>query len=300
MMVGGRTVLHAGGDGRSSGVGIVISEEISKEVARVERWNGLIIMTWAIIRKQLVCVMAVYGPQAGRTEAEKQEFRDALLMMIGMVELETLLCTAGDVNAHIGETEPGEVGNVGKYGWGTRNREGQALVELIARNGLAFVGSFFQKRESHTITYRSGHHNTELDVLLIRKEQLWKIKDGETIPGEHTTTQHNQVVFVVRMVRTKPNKIVGRKTIKWWKCKDGIAIEYRERVKVKYEELGEEVDDVEEEWKQYKDVFVGNAEELCVRSTGWVEKQEITRNGGQPKSHQQYVKRRKAGRLLQI
>ena len=47
------------------------------------------------------------------------------------------------------------------------------------------------------------------------------------------------------MKRTKPNKIVGRKTIKWWKCIDGVAIEYRERVK--YEELGEEVDYIDEE-----------------------------------------------------
>ena len=144
----------------------MISEEISMEVVRVESWNGRIIMAWAMIRKQLVCVMSVYGPQTGRTEAEKQEFRDALEMMIGMVELETLLCIAGDFNAHIGETEPGEEENVGKFGWGTRNREGQALVELIARNGLAFVGSFFQKRESHKITYRSGHHKTELDLVL--------------------------------------------------------------------------------------------------------------------------------------
>ena len=82
MMVGGRKLLHAGGDGRSSGVGIVISEEIIKEVVRVERWKGRIIMAWAMIRKQLVCVMSVYGPQTGRTEAEKQEFIDALEMMI--------------------------------------------------------------------------------------------------------------------------------------------------------------------------------------------------------------------------
>ena len=33
-------------------------------------------------------------------------------------------------------------------------------------------------------------------------------------------------------------------------------------MKLKYEELGEEVDDVEEGWKTYKDAFVGNAEEL--------------------------------------
>ena len=62
--------------------------------------------------------VCVYGPQTGRTEAEKQEFRDALDMMIGMVELETLLCIAGYFNAHIGETEPGEEENVGKCGGG--------------------------------------------------------------------------------------------------------------------------------------------------------------------------------------
>ena len=47
-----------------------------------------------------------------------------------------------------------------------------------------------------------------LDLMLIRKEQLWKIKDGKAIAGEHTTTQHKPVVFVVRMKRTKPNKVV--------------------------------------------------------------------------------------------
>ena len=54
-------------------------------------------------------------------------------------------------------------------------------------------------------------------MVLIRKEQLWKIKDYKAIPGEHTTTQHNQVVFAVRRKMTKPNKIVGRKTTKFWK-----------------------------------------------------------------------------------
>ena len=49
---------------------MVISEEISKEVVRVERWKGRIIMAWAMIRKQRVCLMSVYRPQTGRTEAE--------------------------------------------------------------------------------------------------------------------------------------------------------------------------------------------------------------------------------------
>ena len=136
MMVGRRKLLNAGGDGRCSGVGIVISEEISKEVVRVERWKGRIIMAWAMISKQLVCVMSVYGPQTGRTEAEKQEFRDALEMMIGMVELETLLCIAGDFNAHIGETEPGE----GKYGWGDKESRWPSSGGAFGKKWLSLRG----------------------------------------------------------------------------------------------------------------------------------------------------------------
>ena len=48
--------------------------------------------------------------------------------------------------------ELGEEECVGKFGWGTRNREGQELVELAARYGMAIAGPFFQKQESHKIT----------------------------------------------------------------------------------------------------------------------------------------------------
>ena len=35
-------MLHAGGDGSSNGVDIIVNVEISKEVVRVEKWHG----TW--------------------------------------------------------------------------------------------------------------------------------------------------------------------------------------------------------------------------------------------------------------
>ena len=54
--------------------------------------------------------------------------------------------------------ELGDEENMGRFGWGTRNREGQELVEML-RDGLAVAGTFFQK-ESHKITYRSGRHKT--------------------------------------------------------------------------------------------------------------------------------------------
>ena len=47
-----------------------------------------------------------------------------------------------------------------------------------------------------------------------------------------------------------------------------MTVEYRERVRRKYEELDAEKGTVEGEWRKYKDEFVGVAEELCGRTSG--------------------------------
>jgi len=79
---------------------------------------------------------------------------------MGMVELEVRLCIAGDFITHVGVAKLGEEEHFGKFGWGTRKREGQEMVELVAWNGMATAGSFFQKWENNKITYRSGHQRT--------------------------------------------------------------------------------------------------------------------------------------------
>ena len=92
-MMGGYKLLHAGGDGRSNGVGIIVPEKISKTVVRVERWKGRIVMAWLMIRKQMICVMYVYGPQTRRLEAEKEEFRVSFGEDDGILYCGRLQCT---------------------------------------------------------------------------------------------------------------------------------------------------------------------------------------------------------------
>ena len=66
---------------RSNGVGIIVNVEISKEVVRMERWQGRIIAVWMMIRQD------IYGPQTGRTEAEKKAFRgEEVGRMAGLIE----------------------------------------------------------------------------------------------------------------------------------------------------------------------------------------------------------------------
>ena len=122
----------------------------------------------------MVCVICVYGPQTGRTKAEKEAFREEVDRLAGLSDGQTMLCVAVDFNAHIGLVEPGpgDQESIERFGYrehGTRNTEGRELVAMLRRNGLAVAGTFFQKKESHKFTYRSGRSKTELDLLVVRQ-----------------------------------------------------------------------------------------------------------------------------------
>ena len=43
----------------------------------------------------------------------------------GLIDGQTMLCVAGDFNVHIGVVEPEDEESIGRFGWGTRNREGR-------------------------------------------------------------------------------------------------------------------------------------------------------------------------------
>ena len=60
---------------------------------------------------------------------------------------------------------------------------------------------------------------------------------------------------------------MGPKNSKWWNCKDEMMVEYREKVRKNYDELDAKMVIMEGEWRQYKDAFVGVAEELCGRTS---------------------------------
>ena len=85
---------------------------------------------------------------------------------------------------------------------------------------------------------------------------------------------------------------MGPNNSKLWKCKDDMPVEYRERVKRKYEELDAEKGTVEGEWRQYKDAFVEVAEELCGRTKGGkeVHREAETKDGGRKRWRRQWGK----------
>ena len=223
-----------------------MNEEYSKKVIRVERWGGTIIAVWTLVGGQMMCILSVYAPQTGRTQRDKDAFRSNLEEIIGHVELETVLVVAGDMNAHMGKRQNSEE-TVGKYGWGSRNREGQDLLEMLARNQLVVVNSFFQKRESHKITYKSGNNRTEIDLLIVRSCQRNKVRDCNVLAGQHVTSQHKPLVYERWIRRDKQRRRKRRQVIRWWKCERAVMEKYKREVDRKFRLLKQQMEDVESE-----------------------------------------------------
>ena len=55
-----------------------------------------------------------------------------------------------------------------------RERVRRKYEELDAEKGTV---------EGHKITYRSGRYTTELDLLVVRQQQLSRVKDCKTLAG---------------------------------------------------------------------------------------------------------------------
>ena len=64
-------------------------------------------------------------------------------------------------------------------------------------------GHVFKKKESHKFTYRSGRYKTELDLLVVRHQQLRRVKDRKALAEKYVTTHHKPIDFVVCMKKWK-------------------------------------------------------------------------------------------------
>ncbi|CAH2228413.1 jg2166 [Pararge aegeria aegeria] len=74
----------------------------------------------------------------------------------------------GDFNAKIGKAKPGESLIIHKYGYGTRNKRGEALIDFAHEKNLPILNTFFKKKEKRKWTWRSpdGSTKNEIDFIL--------------------------------------------------------------------------------------------------------------------------------------
>ena len=126
-----------------------------------------------------------------------------------------------DLNGHVGDKRDGFEREHGGNGYGQRNDEGEDVLRFAKAYNLAIVNTFFNKREDHIITYKSGQRSFTIDYILTRRPNLKSVKDCKVIPGESIAAQHRILVMEYRIRQNKRRQPRTReRQIRWWKIRN--------------------------------------------------------------------------------
>ena len=122
------------------------------------------------------------------------------------------------MNGHVGR----DVDGYGGMGFGTKNAEGERILEFGDAAGMVVCNTFFRKEDSKLITYQSGDNRSMIYYLMVKKADCCLVKD---ISSEECVPQHRMVIGKL-VIPMKPQK---KKIVKFvpkprvWKLKDEIV-----------------------------------------------------------------------------
>ncbi|EYC32506.1 hypothetical protein Y032_0003g1618 [Ancylostoma ceylanicum] len=139
-----------------NGVGIVISETFRNYVTAADCISDRLMGVKVDTGKVTMRMISTYAPQVGCTTEEKSSFYEDLEQYVHSIEDEEVLLLGGDLNGHIGEEREGFDRWHGGYSYGTRNEEGQRILEFAAMSDLVIANTQFRKRKSLLVTFTSG------------------------------------------------------------------------------------------------------------------------------------------------
>ena len=97
----------SGNDAEFGGVGILVKEKISGNAVEVRRKSDRVMAIVLILGREVMRVICAYGPQSGRTDAEKVHFYDEMGSEWDLGSSSKIIVSLGDFNGHVGKCAEG-------------------------------------------------------------------------------------------------------------------------------------------------------------------------------------------------
>ncbi|KAK3553266.1 hypothetical protein QTP86_032776 [Hemibagrus guttatus] len=228
----GFKLFYYGVDSKRNGVGVVLKEDFVRNVLEVKRVSDRVMSLKLEIEGVMLNVVSGYAPQVGCELEEKERFWSELDEVMESIPTGERVVIGADFNGHVGEGNTGDEEVMGKFGVKERNLEGQMVVDFAKRMDMGVVNTYFQKREEHRVTYKSGGRRTQVDYILCRRGNLKEISDCKVVVGESVARQHRMVVCRMTLMVCKKKRSEIEKKTKWWKLKkEECCEEFRQKLR---------------------------------------------------------------------
>ena len=191
---GGCKLFYNGPDGRKNGIGIVMREELAESVLEVKRVSDRLMAMKLEVNGSILNIVSAYALQVNYNMEEKNNFWEDLDELIESISKEERIVLGADLNGHVGERNIGDEEIMGRYGAGTRNKEGSMVVDFAKKMDLAIVNTYFKKKDEQRVTYKTGGKSTQVDYVMFRRRNLNEMCDCKVILNECVAKQHRMVV----------------------------------------------------------------------------------------------------------
>ncbi|MCJ8741372.1 hypothetical protein PDJAM_G00070040 [Pangasius djambal] len=202
----GFKLFYYGVDSKRNGVGVVLKEEFGRNVLEVKSVSDRVMSLKLEIEGVMLNVVSSYAPQVDCELEEKERFWSELNEVIESIPMGEKVVIGEDFNGHVGEGNTVDEEVMGKFGVKEWNIEGQMVVDFAKRMDMAVVNTYFQKREEHRMTYKSGGRSTQVDYILCRRGNLKEISDYKVVVGESVARQHRMVVCRMTLIVCKKKR----------------------------------------------------------------------------------------------
>ena len=199
----GCKIFYFGADGRKNGIGIVLREELLESVLEVKRVSNRLMAMKLEVNGSILNIVSAYVPQVNNSMDEKNGFWEDLDGLIESTSTEERIILGADLYGHVGKGNIGDEEIMGRYGAGTKNKEGSMVVDFVKRTDLAIVNTYFKKKDKHRVTYKSGGKSTQVDYVMYRRRNLKEICDCKVILNECVAKQHRIVVCKMALMVEK-------------------------------------------------------------------------------------------------
>ena len=142
----GFKLWYTGTTSGRNGVGILIDRSLKDGVVDVRRQGDRVILVRLVVGDLTLNVISAYAPQVGLSESIKKQFWEDLDSMISTVPSSEKLFVGGDLNGHVGASNGGFERVHGGFGYGSRNQEGEDVLNFALAYDMLIANTLFRKR----------------------------------------------------------------------------------------------------------------------------------------------------------
>ena len=209
-------LLYKGGIQARHGVGVIVSNELAKNIGHENYKSDRIISFSMKVGACRISFIQVYAPQQGRPQLEKEEFYRQLQEVKDSVPYAENTVVMGDLNGHAGQDRTGIENIIGSFSIGERNREGESIIDFCLQNNMSIMNTFYSHEENKKWTWYRWNSavgaytdKSMIDLALTNNKNLFR--DVKSIPSVSLDSDHRLLLIKLKVNKPKPIKVQERK-----------------------------------------------------------------------------------------